>query len=456
MVAKSMANAYQEKFDQTNRDIVAAKDKEKEAQTNYELMKKASEESSFYGGLEPKSFDLNRWLKKASNQKDLEDAKQLYDDAVNFREELEQNRENDYAEWQSELKEATELQDKYFKDIESGTKTSGKHFSSVNNSNTASTKKATNEQKKILKERYDYEVELLNRAHDLCEISDDEYYKGLAVARNEYLDESDEEWQEATDKIQKYYADMLENAKQKAIDSIEELKKVKDQITENLKPDNTSYTKTTISYRMPGSDTTETYNKFELADFASSNEKHAEYNRLLEEMFATKGTIPQQIIEDLRNMDIQEGSEFVRTILSTSDDEWNKHISEMQESEQLANQTADLLVDNELEQLKSDFKEEFGELPEGFFDIGEESAEMFGKGLMEKLHIILANAKAEVESVLSLVGDGSYTVVTAGGGGNTYYDNRSTTMNVTASTPRGFYEEVKSYNTYEKHTSKWG
>ena len=73
------------------------------------------------------------------------------------------------------------------------------------------------------------------------------------------------------------------------------------------------------------------------------------------------------------------------------------------------------LTKGQTDDLKERVTKEFNKLPEEFFGIGEESAELFGEGFMQQLSSIFSDVKVTIFSALDSVSVGG---ATSSGSGN--------------------------------------
>jgi hypothetical protein len=122
-------------------------------------------------------------------------------------------------------------------------------------------------------------------------------------------------------------------------------------------------------------------------------------------------------------MGVEEGIAYVKALLNASDQEFTNYLNSIAENERLADKISKQLTAGEVKKINAEFETEFDKLPEEFFGIGTESAELFGEGFMQQLKTLLENVKLTISSALSSVsvnanvtGSGGDSNVTGSGG----------------------------------------
>ncbi len=427
-VAKAMANAYQEKVDAAAKSLVDAKEMQKKAEENLEVAQKKKESGKYI--INP-VVGATSALKKATN------------DVNKYSKELEGYRD----EWTQSQAEVERLIKKTTKDVDDG-----------NDKNTRSTKTAAKEQSDTLKKQREKELRDLKFYHETGEISDAEYYDALAKYRDKYFDEGSSEWQDYTreiydyneslkDDVLKVYEEMVNEEKNKILESMTELDKAKDTMASKLK----NYGNLYDTYELPTlklkSGEEITPKKTVLADVERQNDALREYAETLK-LLKERGPIPSELLTAIKELSVDEGAAFAKTLLNASDTEFEKYINDWKEKQSLSEEIADELYFGEETEIKKKFLETFGQLPEDFFGIGKESAEQYGEGFMSKLRTIWSEVQQmlvnELFPKISNVG----VDINGGVGGTT--NNYSATYNILPSKGESTQEQtkaIKDFNT---------
>lgn len=256
----------------------------------------------------------------------------------------------------------------------------------------------------------------------------------LLESEQKYLDESErlkdsqsetdkkylEELKEVADKERKIYdalAKDVENEKQAIVDSfntkvdeifteLEAVEAKQDSIKGKLAEGKNTYKVTEIYGR-----------KVLKLDTASSETSAlAGYSALLDQLAAKRGELPAEITNYLAEMGVDEGIAYVQAMLNASDKEFSEYISSLEEKQRLADEIGKKITSGQVAQLSASFEAEFDALPEDFFGIGLDSAELFGEGFMQQLKAVLDDVKLTISSALSSV---SIDVKKSGSSGET-------------------------------------
>ena len=260
----------------------------------------------------------------------------------------------------------------------------------------------------------------LEYAHDIGEKDDEEYYKALAEHRDTYFETGSDEWRQYTLDIYNWQKSVLNKVKEDSIAAVEEFNKAKEDIVSGLDDDvaDTYQTVTILNGDNPLS-----YTK--LADVGAENKKLDEYNEMLDKLFErTGGELPDYVMQQLKSMNVDEGINYMSAMLRASDSEFEAYINGLEEKAEKQSLVADKLMTEEAEKLTSKLTEIYGTIPEGFFDIGEDSAtefaEGFGAQLATELKNIMDNMVLNLNSfaspILSGMASGNQYV-------NSYYNN---------------------------------
>ncbi len=417
--AKSMANAYQQKMDETAKALVDAKETQKTARVN---LKNVQDSDGWFKGLRLSS--ANKAVFAA-------------DDATAA---LEAEHEGYWKEMVSYSEEVEKLIGDVVKTTESGDDKVTKTVTSGNAKRTKDTKTAL-----------ETDLNNLQKAHKYGVISDKEYYLELAKLRNKYFKEGSDDWDEYTEEIFDYYNDMLSEAKDVALTQLEEIGKAQDAMAKKLhESSNLTYEQYSIVEK--GEETSYT----RLADVGASNRKLEQYNNLLDRVYEKRPELPDNFTDFLANMDVDEAITYLTELLTASEAEFNKYMDDLEENQRLSEKVSSKIYSSEFKELAEKFKAEFGQLPEDFFEIGEESAEQYGEGFMNQLKSVFEDVKARISAEMQSL---STQLAIAGAGNvttNTFTDARTTNIYASSASPHEIIEEQKQNDIYQEHTSKWG
>ena len=297
---------------------------------------------------------------------------------------------------------------------------------------------------KIIEIARDKDIKNIQYAHDIGETSDEEYYKALAEHRDSFFETGSDEWRQYTLEIYNWQKSILGKVRQDATAAVEEFKKAKEEIVAGLN-DDIADTYQTVTIQ----DGEDTYTYTKLADIGAEDKKLEEYEEKLDELFERNGgELPDYILRQLRSMNVDEGLNYVNAMLRASDSEFEAQIKSFEEKSERQGRIADKLLPDEAKRLTESLTEIYGTIPEGFFDIGEDSAtefaEGFGAQLATELKNIMDGAMASFYSTFTPA------IMTAGvpGAGTVY--NNSYTYNLQSSGESVYAQRkaIDDQNTY--------
>lgn len=251
----------------------------------------------------------------------------------------------------------------------------------------------TKEWQECTEEIYTYqrktEENFLEWKFDQGIITEREYYQKLEEYRDKYFVKGSEDWQDYTDKIFKYY-------KEQATDAIEEIGEMQDDLVDTFN-DHGKLTRTVTveGWNEDGSDlvwtelNTSTKELDEVTEYV--DKLNAAEQRMLDNGFDEK--FVNDHMAKIRDMSVEEGLKYVRLLTSADDNTFKKHINIEYEKEETYKKLAASALDDEITDNAAEFKDAYisaleaagFEVPEGFFDIGKNSAESFEAGFSEQL-----------------------------------------------------------------------
>ena len=323
---------------------------------------------------------------------------------------------------------------------------------SGNAARTQSAQNAAKEQEQILKEQAEREHNILQKAHERGEILDREYYTALAVIRNKYFEEGSEDWKEYTDEIYDHYADTLTKQKEAALEQLQEIQEAQRDLAEDLNTENT-YT----THPVESSVGTEEY--LVLGDMGRAADAAEEYSSLLDQVEEKRGELPAEVIKSLRGMSVEEGTKYAQALLNATDEQYEKYIDDLRREAEANAETAEKLYTDETNACVQAIEEVFGQVPEDFFDIGEEAALAFGDGLLQNLTAAMQRVKDALYAEMSDMGMNMAMAVSGGGAPTqsvSYEDNRTTNIYASDTSAHGIVEAQKQGEVYDQHTAPFG
>ncbi len=315
--------------------------------------------------------------------------------------------------------------------------------------------------------------ESLKNSFDLGLITEEQYYNEAAKLRDRYFTEGSEDWEKWTleildflqteakeqkDALVGIYEDMAQEIGEQ-FDKIEDAKAdFADKLGENA--DGVA----TIRYQgFADYDIVDTVLKPSV--LAASNEAKKAFadsalaakQRLSEAFGSEYYQLTDEIFNKIRDLGIENGTAYANAINNASDTVFAEWIAEYIKSSKLdeaiaADMYADdfeatgaRFADNLKTGFETELEKEFGTLPAGFWDFGEDAAKGFYDGFMADLNGYMSGIMSEIESRLAISVSGT------DGGNNTY--NNSYTYNIQPSSgesTRSQLEAVRNNDTYNR------
>lgn len=146
-----------------------------------------------------------------------------------------------------------------------------------------------------------------------------------------------------------------------------------------------------------------------------------------------RGKLPKGFFDELRAMSIEDGTAFAEALLAADDETFAAYLKSWEAIRNTSEDISKNVFGDEFSELERKLTEQFGKLPEDFFNIGEDSAAQFGSGFMGKLDKLLAEARERIQTGLAMMApvlsvEGGY----AGGGAAQNNVNTTVTYNLTA------------------------
>lgn len=303
---------------------------------------------------------------------------------------------------------------------------------------TSTVKSESKKQSDILKEQQKEELSNLQYKHKIGKLSDKEYYEALIKHRDTYFKEGSSEWQnytldvlDYTEKLKENIINQFNEMSEKVISDIEELEKTQQSFADKLKKYGGDYYIRTTTVKPGDSQKDIVYKDAVLNDLGKQNEELRKYSESLEQL-KQRGEIPREFFSSIRDLSVEEGTLVAEAVLDLSDEEFKKYIADWQEKQGLSDNISKQMyadefaemerqVDNEFELLKKKFEDEFGKLPDNFFDLGVDSGNNFGEAFLTKVKQLLKDIQKDIEVSMSSVAP----VAAFGGTGGTVYNYSS-------------------------------
>lgn len=176
-----------------------------------------------------------------------------------------------------------------------------------------------------------------------------------------------------------------------------------------------------------------------LADYTDENSILSTYSGLLDQLNEKLGgEVPEALMENLRTMDASAGTEYVKIILDSTDEEIQNYIKGKSENELLSQSIAEKLYKPEFEELGNNIIDEIDKIPSNFAVAGEDSAETFGEGFMAQFKTVVNRIKETIGNTLNI----PTAELSLVGGGNSNVVNTTINQTITA-TPDTAYTVAK-------------
>ena len=242
---------------------------------------------------------------------------------------------------------------------------------------------------KIYDHQKDSILDSLEWKFDQGIITEREYYQKLEEYRDKYFVKGSEDWQDYTDKIFEYY-------KGQATDAVEEIGEMQEDLIDTFNDHGKLVREVTVEgWNEDGSDlvwtelNTSTKELDEVTEYV--DKLNAAEERLLANGYSED--FVNKYMAKIRDMSVEEGLEYVRLLANANDATFKTHIDIEYGKEETYKKLAASALDDEITDNAAEFKDAYisaleaagFEVPEGFFDIGKNSAENFEEGFREQL-----------------------------------------------------------------------
>ena len=408
MTAKAMANAYQEKVDAAAKAKVDIQDK----------IDSLGEDEKYIVQTITK-WDENDVYKAPTTETVLvgntPQYQALLDEAKKYDEEI--------KKWQT--KQSNEL----IKIQNSQTETVEKN----NEKRTESTITAAKTQTGKTSQEFETQYKNLKRSLERDEITHADYYKDLKKLRDTYFKEGSDEWEKYTEELADFTEDTfddcldkLDDLKNESLDKIRELKDEQEALKEKLITDKAPIEWGTIDGESFVS----------LANYDKEINQMQRYGDMLDELFQKRGDIPQSVLDEIKEMDTEQAMRYMSALINSSDPQFNAFVQARQKLEEAASENSTKLMSAEAEEMKRILEEKFGELPEDFFNLGDESATAFGDAFLVELEYVMQTVKETIMAEMSEISNAavaSFSSATGSGATSVVNNNYSSSYTFNSS-----------------------
>lgn len=255
-------------------------------------------------------------------------------------------------------------------------------------------KKQTDAQKKANDEK----LELLKNAAESADKLQSESNKKYL----ENLKETAEKERKIYDALQKDIKNAQKNALKsikdmasKAYDSLAEVEKLVDSFRNKLDKE----IQLTTAVKITTADGKEIkYTK--LADIKSQTNELIKYADLLQKV-KQRGNVPKEFFEVLRDMSVEEGTNFAEALLAASDEDFEQYIKDWQRKEKVTENLAKMLYRDEAEEARQEVVNGFKDLGDDLRAQGIENAEKWGEGFAQKVFELIPELQNKISGAFS-------------------------------------------------------
>ena len=186
---------------------------------------------------------------------------------------------------------------------------------------------------------------------------------------------------------------------------------------------------------------TTSYNR--LLDLSEQTEKLREYSDLLQSVKA-RGGVPREFFSIMRDMSVEEGISFAQTLMNASDSDFDKYISDWTEKQETATLISKELYAEETAEIANSIDTEFQKIADKMFPEGENAAEKWGEGFMEKITSMIDTFYSGFTN--SLLGIAPFAVASSPVITNNITQNITSTEHTAYETSKLLRKELNAFN----------
>lgn len=310
-------------------------------------------------------------------------------------------------------------------------------------------KRAAQLDEDFAKEQLKARLKNASSTEEIQKLIDEAQLKDLEEKNELYLDALKDfaiREREALEERKEGISDKLGEIKDKYYDAAEEIEDLQKDLADGFKDDLELFTVETRVYSDAEGNEVFRVDEAKLVDIDKQTEQLNAYTDTLNRL-NDKTEIPDELFSHIRSLNMEEGRLFTEAILALGEDEFQEYINSWRKYQEIADESAKALTTRESEVLIEGFKNEFGQVPEDFFKLGEDSAEKYGEGFLNEISIVFNQVKEAIASSLSgLLPTGVLAV--AGAGGVTTVNNSSVTYNIQPSQGESTQQQLEAVNSY--------
>lgn len=202
----------------------------------------------------------------------------------------------------------------------------------------------------------------------------------------------------------------IEDMASKAYDSLAEVEKLVDSFRNKLDKE----IQLTTAVKITTADGKEIkYTK--LSDLKSQTNELVKYADLLQKV-KQRGNVPKEFFEVLRDMSVEEGTNFAEALLAASDEDFEQYIKDWQRKEEVTRNLAKMLYRDEAEDARQEVVNGFKDLGDDLRAQGIENAEKWGEGFAQKVFELIPQIQTKIsEAFNNFIATPTYAVAGSGG-----------------------------------------
>ncbi len=269
--------------------------------------------------------------------------------------------------------------------------------------------------------------------------ANEEYLDGLkkaAEAERKIYDALQKDIENQKNKIKTTFKELAESA----MDSIEEIAKAQETLSDKLKNWGSLYT--TDTYNIGGVK----YSVANLSDLSKQNEQLKEYADTLLQV-KERGNVPMEFFSVLRGLSAEDGLAFAKGLLSTSDTEFTKYINDWKEKQESADVISKFLYADETQNATEEISKKFDDFNSDIEKKGKENAASWGEGFFEEIRKVMPEIQSRIrDSISSIAPYGTIVPAMAG----TNISNTSNVFNISSNSNETNTDTLTLYHRWTK------
>ena len=240
--------------------------------------------------------------------------------------------------------------------------------------------------------------------HSPSKIMRDQIGKMITEGLAEGIESGTQDIQKTIQNQKNEIINLYKKMAQNAVSSIDEIASAQEKLSGKLKDYGDLYKKVTTTIKGGGENGQDlVYSTFELSDLSAQSKQLEDYKNSLLAVKNRGVDIPPEFFAMLRDMSIEEGTNFASALLSADDAEFKAYIDAWKEKQNIADEISKELYADEVSDLTDSIMDELDVLPENFIEIGGASAESFGNGFIEKFKSVILEVKKVISESLSTI-----------------------------------------------------